>query len=133
MLITKKVANVFLPYLPLLSLFFFPGKSTRSKFIPSESKLFQAILESVFEPFRNDPKNILYLVWWKTVKNQSDLIQFNRNESELSFQSESIRTRIYLNRTFNQNYSESFRLLIHSYWFWLKIRFGSIRARIDQD
>ena len=32
-----------------------------------------------------------------------------------------------------QNQSESFRPWIHSDWFWLEIRFGSIRARIDVD
>ena len=86
----------------------------------------------------------MYLVWWKTIKNQSDLIRIiPRDQSEWirtnlkpSFQSSSIRTirsRIDRNRLFNQNQSESFRPWIHYDWFWLIIRSGSIRDRIVSD
>ena len=78
------------------------------------------------ESFRTNPKNVLYLVWWKTVKNLSNLMRFNprqlskwiRTNPKLSFQFESVQARIKPNR-------------IHSDWFWLKIRFWSIRARIE--
>ena len=46
----------------------------------------QYLYPSECESFRTNPKNVLYLVWWKTVKNRSDLIRFNPsnnpNESE---------------------------------------------------
>ena len=90
---------------------------------------FRYLYPSQFESFWTNPKNILYIVWWKTVKNQSDLIRFiPRNQCEW------IRT--IQNQVFNQNLSESFRHWIHSDWFWLKIRVGSIRdglIRINLD
>ena len=55
----------------------YPDENIGLKCIPSESGLFRAIPESVSGPFRTNPKNILYLVGWKTVKNQSHLIRFN--------------------------------------------------------
>ena len=87
------------------------------------SDSFQYLYPTQCESFRTNPKNVLYLVWWKPVKNRSDLIRFNprkqcewiRTNPKPSFQSESIRGRKDSN------------------WFWLKIRFGSIRARIDLD
>ena len=39
-----------------------PDKSIGLKSIPSESDLFRAILESVSESFRTNPKNVMYLV-----------------------------------------------------------------------
>ena len=60
--------------------------------------------------------------------NQSDLIRLiPRHESEW------IRSRIDPNRIFNENQSELFRPWIHSNWFWLEMRFGSIWYRIDSD
>ena len=51
------------------------------------------------ESFRINPKSILYLVWWKTVKNQSDLIlliprpqsEWIQTNPKPSFQSRSTR------------------------------------------
>ena len=57
----------------------------------------------------------------------------NSNQSETKFSIRSIRSRIDPNRIFNQNQSKSFQPWIHSDWFWLKIRFGLIRARIYLD
>ena len=54
-----------------------PGESVGLKFIPIESESFQAIPESVSESLRTNPKNGLYLVWWKTPKNQPNLFWFN--------------------------------------------------------
>ena len=56
-----------------------------------------------------------------------------KNNPKPSFQSRSIWARIDPNRIFNHNQSESFWPWINSDWFWLKIRFGSTRARIDLD
>ena len=105
------------------------------------SDSFQYLYPSQYQSFRTNPKNFLYLVCSKTVKNQSDLIQFiPRHQSEPIWnqvfnpdQSESTRSRIDPIRISNQNQSESFRLWIHSDWFSLKIRIGSIRAQIDSD
>ena len=54
------------------------------------SDLFRYLYPSQCESFRTIPKNALYLVWWKTVENQSDLIWginpnqvLNPNQSEL--------------------------------------------------
>ena len=61
--------------------------------------------------FRIIPKNVLYLVRWKTVKSQSDLILgINPNASEPSLQSEWIRSRIDPNRIFNRNHSKLSRI-----------------------
>ena len=62
-----------------------------------------------YESFRTNPKTFFYLVWWKTVKNLSDLIRFNPRQ-----QSEWIRTNP--KPCFQ---SEYFRPRIHSNWFWL--------------
>ena len=64
-----------------------------------QSELFRYLYPSQCESFRTNPNNVLYLVLWKTVKNQSDLIQLiPRHQSEWirtnpkpSFQSRSIR------------------------------------------
>ena len=39
------------------------------------SDSFRYLYPSQCESFRTNPKKVLYLIWWKTVKNQSDLIQ----------------------------------------------------------
>ena len=62
------------------------------------SDSFRYLYQSQLKSFRTNPKNVLYLVWWKTIKNQSDLIQLiTRHQSEWirtnekpSFQSRSI-------------------------------------------
>ena len=46
------------------------------------------------EWFRNNPKNFLYLVWWKIVESQSDLIRFNLNQSLLGFTETGFSIRI---------------------------------------
>ena len=106
------------------------------------SNSFRYLYPSQCESFRTNPKNVLYLTWWKAVKNRSDLIRFNsRQQSEWirtnpkpSFLPESIRARIDSNRIFNQNQSEWIQGWNDSNWFWLKIRFGSIGLiRIDPD
>ena len=45
--------------------------------IQNYSDSFRYLYPSRCESFRTNPKNLLYLVWWKTVKNRSDLIRFN--------------------------------------------------------
>ena len=50
------------------------------------SDSFQYLYPSQCELFRTNPKNVFYLIWWKTVKNRFDLIQFNpRQLSESKF------------------------------------------------
>ena len=51
-------------------------------FLPDErieyqtySKQFQNLFPNHYESFRTNPKNVLYLIWWKMIKNQSDLTQ----------------------------------------------------------
>ena len=67
------------------------GESIGLKFIRRGSELFQAIPESVSELFRTNLKNVSYFIWWKTVKNSSDLIRFNQRH-----QSELIRTKFLI-------------------------------------
>ena len=67
------------------------------------------------ESFRTNSKNVVYLDWWKTVQNQSDLIRFIPSEFEW------VRTKF------------SIRIIPTSDTFGLKIRFRSIGARIDLD
>ena len=63
------------------------------------SDSFRYLYPSQCESFQTNPKNVLYLVWWKTVKSQSDLIRLIlRHQSEWirtnpkpSFQSRSIQ------------------------------------------
>ena len=62
---------------------YIPGESIGLKFIPSQSELFRYLYPSQCESFRTNSKNFFYLVWWKTVKNQSDLIRLiPRDQSE---------------------------------------------------
>ena len=79
------------------------------------------------ESFQTNPKNFLYLVWWKTVKNQSGLIRFNPQQQLEPIRIRSIRARINPKRIVNKDQSESFRPRIHSDWFWLEtwFRIGS--------
>ena len=91
--------------------------------------------------FWTNPKNVLYLVWWKIVKNQSDSIRFiPRHQSEWiqtnpkpSCQSEFGLIQTEFSIRINLNQSVSFRPRIHSDWFWLKTRFRSIRPRTYSD
>ena len=91
------------------------------------SDSFRYLYPSQCESLRTNPKNVLYLVWWKKVKNQSGLIRLIprhqskpiRTNPKPSFQSESIRSPINRNRILNQNQYESFRPWIHSDWFGL--------------
>ena len=86
---------------------------------------FRYLYPNQWESFRTNPKNVLYPVWWKRVKNQSDLIRLiPRHQSEWirtnpkpSFQSSSIR---------NNPRSEWFAFILidnsiwinpSSYWF----------------
>ena len=72
--------------------------SDRSSFWANQnySDSFRYLYPSQCESFRTNMKKALYLVWWKTVKNRSDLIRFNSRQ-----QSEPIR-----NQVFNPNPSE---------------------------
>ena len=98
------------------------------------SDLFRYLYSSQCESFRINPRNALYLVWWKTVKNQSDLIRLIlrhqsepiRNQVFNPDQSKSIRAPIDPNRIFNQNQSESFRPWIDSDWI------GFIRVGVSE-
>ena len=71
------------------------------------SDSFRDLYPSQCESFRTNPKNVLYLVWWKMVKNRSDLIRFNPKQlsewirSNYPNESEPIR-----NQVLNLNQSE---------------------------
>ena len=54
-----------------------PKVSDRNSFRLNQdySDSFWYLYPSQCESFWTNPKNVLYLVWWKTVKNQSDLIR----------------------------------------------------------
>ena len=41
------------------------------------SNSFRYLYPSKYESFWTNPKNFLYLVWWKKIKNRSDQIRFN--------------------------------------------------------
>ena len=81
--------------------------SDRNSFRANEnnSDSFRYLYPSRCESFRTNPKNVLHLVWWKTVKNRSDLVRFSPRQlsewignqvfdSKQSFHSVSIRARI---------------------------------------
>ena len=73
------------------------------------SDSFRFLYPSQHESFRTNLKNVLYLLWWKTVKSRSDLVRFNprqqsewirtnpkprfQSKSKPNFQSEIIRIR----------------------------------------
>ena len=97
------------------------------------SDSFRYLYPSQCETFRTNPKNVLYLVWWKTVKNRSDLIGFNlrqlsewiRTNPKLSFQSESIRMNPRL---------EWFKLILVENSVWINLIsdwFGLVRIHSD--
>ena len=68
------------------------------------------------ESYRTNPKNVLYLVWWKTIKNQPDLTRLI-----LKNQSEWIRTNanpVLGLMWIDLNWKLGFGLVrIHSDWF----------------
>ena len=82
------------------------------------SDSFRYLHPSQCESFWTNPENVLYLVWWKTVKYRSNLIRFNpRQQSEWirvnpkpSFQSESIRVNPR---------SEWFGIILFEYSVWI--------------
>ena len=91
----------------------FPGESIGLKFIPSQC-----------ESFRTNPRNVLNLVWWKTVKNQSELIlryqsEWIRTNPEPSFQSRSIRINTRTEWSKPNFQSESIRIITTLDWFGL--------------
>ena len=66
--------------------------SWRKNCIEINSDSLQYLYSSQYESLRTNPKKILYLVWWVTVENQSDLIRFNpRLQFEPCLRSEWIR------------------------------------------
>ena len=83
-------------------------------FLRIYSDSFRYLYPSQCESFRTNPKNVLYLVWWKTVKNRSDLIRFNlrqqsgwiRINPKPSFQSELGFLRIDSDWKFDLDQSE---------------------------
>ena len=93
------------------------------------SHSFRYLYPSQCVSLRTSPKNVLYLIWWKTDKNQSDLIrlipwhqsEWIRTNSKPNSQSRPTRARFDPNRIFNQNQSgletwfrmasDSFRLM----------------------
>ena len=62
------------------------------------------------------------------IRTNANYSESNRKKFCISFLWKPVKIQIL-----NQNQSDSFRPLIHSDWFWLKIRFVSIGARIDSD
>ena len=85
--------------------------SNRNSFRANQnySDSFRYLYPSKCESFGMNPENVLLLVWWKTVKNRSDLIRFNLRQ-----QSKWIRTNP--KPSFQ---SESIRMNPRSEWFWL--------------
>ena len=98
-----------------------PVESIGLKFIPNQSELFRYMYPSQCESFRTNPKNVLYLVRWKKVKNQSDLIG-----GKIPNKSEWIRARIDPNRIFNSNHSDPRSIQIDSDW-----KFGLDQSELD--
>ena len=88
---------------------------------------FRYFYSSQCESFRTNPKNVLYLVWWKTVKNQSALIQLiPRHQSEWirtnlkpNFQSRTIQINLSSDWSKPNLQSESIRMNPRSEWFGL--------------
>ena len=91
------------------------------------------------ESFRTNPKNVLYLVSWKMVKNRSDLIRFNprrqskwiRTNPKSSIQSDQselgfIQTEFSIR--FNPNHSDLEFIRIASDW---KLGFGLVLIHSD--
>ena len=117
-----------------------PGRCFGLEFNPSELNLFRTIPKSVTnysQLFRTNPNNVLYLFWWKTVKNQFDVIRFillqsdasiwmNPNQIFNSSQSELIWAQIGLHRITNPNYSDLGFIRIDLNAFRLKTLFGFI-------
>ena len=97
----------------------------RSKINPTSSDSFRYLYPMQCELFRTNPRNFLYLVWWKTVKNQSDFIRLiPRHQSEWirtnpkrSFQSRSIRINPSLDWSKPNYQSESIRIIPTLDWF----------------
>ena len=125
-----------------------PGECIGLKFIPSQSELFRFIPIFVSEPIRIIPNQSEKRFISRLMKNGQKSIRLNpinsetfdpkefepiRNQVFKPDQSESIQSRIDPNRIFNQNQSKWIQGRNYSDWFWLKIRFGLIRDRIDSD
>ena len=101
---------------------------------------FRYLYPSQCESFQTDPKNVLYLVWWKTVKNQSDLIRLiPRHQSDQSETKFSIQIILSLDWSKPNFQSESIRMNPRSEWFGLirvdldwKLSFGLIRIDVSE-
>ena len=96
------------------------------------SDSFRYLYPSQCKSFRSNPKNVLYLIWWKTVKNQFDLIRLiPRHQSEwirmnLKQSETNISTQINpISDLSKPNFqSESIRMNPRSEWFeliWIEI------------
>ena len=57
----------------------------------NHSDLYQYLYPSQCESFRTNPKNVLHLLSWKTIKNRSELIRTNPSQFYNPNQSESFR------------------------------------------
>ena len=83
--------------------------------------------------YRHFKKNGQKSIWLNPINSKTSIRMYPnpiRNQIFNPDQFASIRAWIDPNRIFNQNQSELFRPWIHSDWFWLNIRIGSIWARI---
>ena len=115
-----------------------PGESIGLKFIPSQSELFRFIPISVSEQMRIIPNQYEKRFVSRLMKNgqkstrlnpinSETSIWMNLNQSETQF---SIQNPIS-NWSKPNFHSESIGMNPRSEWFRLKIRFGSVRTRID--
>ena len=76
-----------------------PAKVSNWNLNPNEPEQFRNLFPKHSESFLTNPKNVLYLFWRKTVKNQSKLIRLTLCQSEESIQ-------MNPNEVFNQNHSD---------------------------
>ena len=91
------------------------------------SDSFRYLYPNQCESFRTNPKNVLYFVWWKTVKNQSDSIRLIPRQLSgwirIKF---SIRTNLSSDWSKPNFQSESIRMNPRSEWFGLILIKNSI-------
>ena len=98
------------------------------------SDSFRYLYPSQCESFRTNPKNVLYLVWWKSVINQSDLTRLiPRHESEPIRKKFSIRINQSLDWSKPNFQSESIWMNPRSEWFGLILIENSVWINPSSD
>ena len=130
--ITSDSKNAFLIFLAseksrYCSFLYVPGESIGLKFIPSQSELFRFIPIIVSEPMRIIPNGSEKSFVTCLMKNGQKSIRLNPINSETSIRMNPRQYETIFSIQINPNGR------IDSDWFWMKIRFGWIRARIDSE